>query len=107
MQGENIADNGGVKQAYLAYDRLIKKTGEEPKLPGLDYTGRQMFWISSANIWCSKTRPEVLKQRLAEDFHAPDRFRVLGTLSNMKNFAKDFKCKVGTKMNPKHKCHLW
>ncbi|KRT85834.1 Peptidase [Oryctes borbonicus] len=106
-QGENIADNGGVKQAYLAYNRFIKEHGEEPKLPGVDYNGKQLFWISSANIWCAKTRPEVLKQRLAEDFHSPERFRVLGSLQNAEQFAKDFNCDVCANMNPKHKCHLW
>ncbi|KAI4465576.1 zinc metalloprotease family m13 neprilysin-related [Holotrichia oblita] len=106
-QGENIADNGGLKQAYLAYDTLVQNQGEEPKLPGLDFNGRQLFWISSANIWCAKTRPEILKQRLAEDFHSPEKFRVLGSLQNSEQFSKDFSCKEGSNMNPIRKCHLW
>lgn len=106
-QGENIADNGGLKQAYLAYNTLIESQGEEAKLPGLDFTGRQLFWISSANIWCAKTRPEILNQRLAEDFHSPEKFRVLGSLQNSEQFAEDFNCKEGSSMNPIRKCHLW
>ena len=56
-QGENIADNGGIKKAYLAYKKLVEAQGDEPKLPGLDYSSKQLFWISAAQIWCEKTTP--------------------------------------------------
>lgn len=56
-QGENIADNGGFKQAYLAYKRYVDKNGEEPKLPNLEYSPKQLFWISAAQTWCTKARP--------------------------------------------------
>lgn len=56
-QGENIADNGGIKQAYLAYKSYTKKNGAEPKLPGLDYEPKQLFWILAAQQWCTQARP--------------------------------------------------
>jgi neprilysin len=56
-QGENIADNGGLKEAYSAYTKWAAKYGEEQKLPGLDYTPNQLFWIAAAQSWCSVTRP--------------------------------------------------
>lgn len=49
-QGENIADNGGIKEAYLAY----QKHGKKVRLPGLDYSTDQLFWISAAQTWCAK-----------------------------------------------------
>ena len=56
-QGENIADNGGIKLAYHAYMKLVEKIGHEARLPGLNYSSNQMFWISAAQTWCSVYRP--------------------------------------------------
>ena len=70
-QGENIADNAGLSQAYRAYQRWIRDNRVEPHLPGLKYTNNQLFWISASHIWCSKTRPEFAKYRLGLASHSP------------------------------------
>ncbi|XP_014207875.1 neprilysin-2-like [Copidosoma floridanum] len=106
-QGENIADNGGIKLAYLAYKKWVRRNGPEAQLPGLNYTGQQMFWLSTANTWCSKFRPEKLKLSITTGLHSPPEFRVLGPMSNMPKFSKDFNCPLGTIMNPRHKCTVW
>ncbi|XP_057330914.1 neprilysin-2-like [Microplitis mediator] len=106
-QGENIADNGGVKEAYLAYREWADQHEPEPNLPGLPYTPRQMFWISAANTWCSVIRPKALILRIITDSHSPEEFRILGSLSNRPEFAEDFQCPLGSKMNPKDKCAVW
>jgi len=64
-QGENIADNGGVKQAYRAYTAWDERYGPEPKLPGVPLTPKQLFWVSAASTWCSKYRPETLRVRIS------------------------------------------
>jgi neprilysin len=112
-QGENIADNGGIKEAYNAYQRYVAENGPEPKLPGLNYTTNQLFWISAAQTWCSVYRPgnlicitisansqinlitEAMKMRITTGVHSPGQFRVLGPLSNMEAFSKDFNCPQG------------
>ncbi|XP_033220990.1 neprilysin-2-like [Belonocnema kinseyi] len=110
---KNIADNGGVKMAYLAYQDWVKRNGPEPTLPGLKYSQSQLFWIQAAMTQCAKYTPEYLKdfitnpQGLIDDLSTPSEFRVTGVFANMPEFATDFSCKAGTKMNPVKKCFLW
>lgn len=106
-QGENIADNGGIKEAFRAYRRWTKDHGRESRLPGLEHTPDQLFWISAANIWCGKFRPEVLKLRVNSGVHSPAKFRIIGPLSNSPEFARSFNCPLGTPMNPEKKCSVW
>ncbi|CAH1395389.1 unnamed protein product [Nezara viridula] len=107
-QGENIADNGGIKEAYKAYLAWVEENGEEPRLPGFqDYTPQQMFWISAASVWCSVYRNETLSNRITTGYHSPGEFRVRGPLSNRPEFAEDFACPAGSPMNPVKKCQIW
>ncbi|KAG8183511.1 hypothetical protein JTE90_003861 [Oedothorax gibbosus] len=105
--GENIADNGGLKEAYLAYQSWVNDHGTEPTLPGLKYTPNQLFFISMANNWCAKYRPEKLKRIIITDEHSPNQYRVNGPMSNLPQFSEEFQCEIGTKMNPEHKCNVW
>jgi neprilysin len=107
-QGENIADNGGLKLAYSAYIASVKKSAtKDPVLPGLPFSPEQLFWISAAQTWCSVERPEVKKLMILTDNHALGRYRVLGTLTNSDEFAKDFNCAWNSPMNPPNKCVVW
>lgn len=105
--GENIADNGGLKASYHAYLELMKDKQEPQKLPGLDLTHKQLFFVAFAQVWCSAVTREATSLQIEKDPHSPAKFRVVGSLSNMKEFAKEFNCKPGTKMNPRNKCEVW
>lgn len=111
--GENIADNGGLKEAYYAYESWLKRNGEEPILPGFAsktgeyYTSKQMFWISYANSLCTKYHPSALRNSILTDTHSPLNFQVIGPITNMPEFSEDFKCPLGSYMNPVKKCTLW
>ncbi|KAG4068443.1 hypothetical protein HA402_004783 [Bradysia odoriphaga] len=107
---ENIADNVGIKAAYAAYQTFINETSSALKLPNLNYTANQLFWIAAAQLYCGRTY--VLGFRTTcdyDDVHAPNRYRVIGMFRNSDEFASDFKCKVGSNMNPPkdEKCELW
>lgn len=106
-QGENIADNGGLKEAYLAYNNYVKKNGAEGVLPGLRYNQNQLFWLSYGQLWCSVARNEYNKNKITTGVHSPNEFRVNGVISNMREFAFDFNCPERTKMNPIDKCEVW
>ncbi|XP_053381841.1 neprilysin-like [Mercenaria mercenaria] len=105
--GENIADNGGLKQSYRAYRHWVDSHGEEPLLPGVNYTHNQLFFISFAQVWCDKETEESFISGINTDPHSPAKFRVWGTLQNSKDFADTFQCKAGSFMNPVNKCSVW
>lgn len=106
--GENIADNGGLKQSFRAYKNWIHKRGyEEPLLPGLNFTHDQLFFLGFAQVWCGNMRPQYAHNRILTGAHSPGRFRVIGTLHNSRDFSKAFKCSLGSYMNPEKKCTVW
>ena len=89
-RGENIADVGGLNAAFAAWkDAEATKPGQ--LLPGLQtFTKEQVFFISYANGWCGKMRPEVGVEIVYQDPHAPSRFRILGTVANSPDFRESF-----------------
>jgi len=104
---ENIADNGGIRIAYWGYKDWVKKNGKEMLLPGLNKTNEQLFFLSFAQMWCSSYTPAAAYMLAKTDSHTLAKYRVIGTLSNIKEFSEAFKCKVGSRMNPEKKCHVW
>uniref|UniRef100_A0A7N8XP03 Neprilysin n=1 Tax=Mastacembelus armatus TaxID=205130 RepID=A0A7N8XP03_9TELE len=102
--GENIADNGGIRQAYKV-TRL--KKGKEPPLPGIDLSHDQIFFLNFAQVWCGKYRPEQAVNSVKVNVHSPGKFRVLGTLQNFPEFAKAFNCNKSSYMVPDHICRVW
>ncbi|XP_078497054.1 membrane metallo-endopeptidase-like 1 isoform X1 [Lissotriton helveticus] len=105
--GENIADNGGVRQAYKAYLKWVEREGKEPKLPGLNLTHKQLFFLNFAQVWCGSYRPEYASQSIKTDVHSPLKYRVMGSLQNFEAFSEAFHCKKGTEMHPVETCRVW
>ncbi|XP_038629779.1 membrane metallo-endopeptidase-like 1 [Scyliorhinus canicula] len=105
--GENIADNGGIRQAYKAYLKWVTKEGEELKLPGLDLTHKQLFFLSFGQICCAIHKPDNAFQLIQTGEHSPQTFRVIGSLQNFEAFAEAFQCKKGNTMYPGKKCRVW
>lgn len=106
--GENIADNGGLNEAFVAFQTHQRKYGLSPKLSDLpQYTPEQLFFISYGNSWCSRFRTEAMRQQIEYNVHAPAQFRVNVPVSNSNDFMKAFNCPIESPMNSKHKCTLW
>jgi len=107
-QGENIADNGGIHEAFRAYMHSVESEGEEPALPGLtQFTSEQMFFISNAQVWCEIMTPESLLGQVLGDPHSPGKFRVIGPMGNSEDFQREFGCPADAAMNRVDKCKLW
>ncbi|XP_075274555.1 neprilysin isoform X2 [Opisthocomus hoazin] len=105
--GENIADNGGVRQAYKAYENFVAKHGKEKLLPGLEMNHKQLFFLNFAQIWCGTYRPEYAVNSIKTDVHSPGKFRVIGSLQNSPEFSEAFSCTETNYMDPAKKCRVW
>ncbi|XP_049881763.1 endothelin-converting enzyme homolog isoform X2 [Pectinophora gossypiella] len=105
--GENIADNGGLKASFHAYLDYSKTAHMNYTLPGLKYNHRQLFFISFAQVWCQAMTKESTKMQIEKDDHTIAKYRVIGPISNLKEFSEEFGCRLGSKMNPNHKCEVW
>ncbi|XP_061390528.1 neprilysin-4-like [Musca vetustissima] len=112
-QGENIADNGGVRLAYAAYVKWLQQAlAKNPRavresMPPVSFTDRKLFFISYAQLWCNDITPAFRKYLASVDNHVPDKFRVIGPLSNFDGFAQEFQCPKGSGMNPVQKCEIY
>ncbi|KFU94964.1 Neprilysin [Chaetura pelagica] len=105
--GENIADNGGIRQAYKAYENFVKKHGKEKLLPGLEMNHKQLFFLNFAQVWCGTYRPEYAVNSIKTDVHSPGKFRVIGSLQNSPEFSEAFSCTNTNFMDPAKKCRVW
>jgi len=89
--GENISDIGGTKIAYLALQKALAQQKKKPaRIDGL--TPEQRFFVSYAQAWRGKFRPERERLQLRTGQHSLHQFRVYGPIAHMPEFAKAFSC---------------
>ncbi len=93
--GENSADLGGINLAYDAF-KMTKEGQDTAKIDG--FTPDQRFFISFAQAWRSKEKPEVERLGVNTDPHSPPMYRVNGPLSNFEPWYKAFNVQPGDKM---------
>jgi putative endopeptidase len=104
--GENIGDLSGLEIAYKAY-KLALKGAEAPVIDGL--TGDQRFFLSWAQAWRGKNRPEEIRRRIATDPHSPDEFRCNQIVRNLAPFYSAFEVTPEDQMwlAPSERVRIW
>jgi endothelin-converting enzyme/putative endopeptidase len=104
--GEAIGDLGGAKIAYRAFEKS-KETHPAPTLDGL--TPEQQFFIAWGQFRGDEIRPETQRMMVQGDPHPIAKYRVIGPLSNMPEFAAAFGCGADSAMvRPADKrCEVW
>ena len=105
--GENTADNGGLRIAYLALMNTLQQDGSKADAKIDGFTPQQRFFISFAQVWCSNQTEQSLRVSAKTDPHSPGKFRTNGTVQNFDEFGKAFGCKQGTPMYPTNACRVW
>ena len=104
--GENVADLGGLKLAWMAY--LSHAAGLDQKPQPVDgFTPEQRFFIGYGQGWCENYTPEILRLIAQTNPHSPVKYRVNGVVVNLPEFRKTFVCKTGTPMAPEKTCSVW
>jgi putative endopeptidase len=105
--GENTADNGGLRIAYMALLDTLAAQGKSigDKIDG--YTEKQRYFLGFAQVWCQNQREAYSRQAALVDPHSPGRWRVNGTVRNFDEFGKAFGCTRGQPMYPANSCRVW
>ena len=105
--GENTADNGGLRIAYMALLDTLKaqKKSIDEKIDG--YTLEQRYFIGFAQVWCQNQTEQTSRQLALVDPHSPGRWRVNGSVQNFDQFGKAFGCAKGQPMIPAKSCRVW
>ena len=102
--GENTADNGGLRVAYMALMDTL--AGTQPA-PVDGFTAEQRFFLGWAQVWCQNVTSEATRLRAQTDPHAPGEFRVNGVVSNMPEFQRAFACRANQPMVRGPACRVW
>jgi len=105
--GENTADNGGLRIAWIALlDTLAAEHKSiDEKVDG--YTEAQRYFIGFAQVWCQNQTEESARQSALVDPHSPGRWRTNGSVQNFDEFGKAFGCTKGQPMYPVNSCRVW
>ena len=102
--GQEIADNGGLRVAYMALMSAL--AGRMP--PPIDgFTPAQRFFLGWGQVWCENVTKEALRLAASVDPHSPARERVNGVVQNMPEFQSAFSCRAGQPMVRRPECRVW
>jgi endothelin-converting enzyme/putative endopeptidase len=102
--GENVADNGGLRLAWMALmERLKAKALGEAD----GFTPDQRFFLGWAQMWCESRSDEIARLHAKTNPHSPGKYRTNGVVANMPEFAKAFSCPANAPMVNQPVCRVW
>ncbi len=104
--GESIGDLAGAQIAFRAFQKA-RQVHPAPTLDG--FTPEQQFFIAWGQFRGDALRPETQRLMVQSDPHPTGKYRVIGPLSNMPEFAKAFGCASSDAMvrPPDKRCEVW
>jgi putative endopeptidase len=106
--GENIADNGGLHLAMLAFLAYAKENGIDPMAVESDgWSSLQRFFLAYSQETCSAVRTESELRQMKINPHSLDRFRANGIMRNLPEFSQAFACRSDAAMTPRARCAIW
>ena len=105
--GENTADNGGLRIAYMALLDTLAQEGKsiDDKIDG--YTEAQRYFIGFAQVWCENSTDATARQYALIDPHSPGNGASTAPCKTSTHFGKAFGCKAGQPMVPINSCRVW
>jgi putative endopeptidase len=105
--GENTADNGGLRIAWMALLDTLASEGKSinDKIDG--YTEAQRYFLGFGQVWCQNQTEQSARQSALTDPHSPGRWRTNGSVQNFDEFGKAFGCTKGQPMYPAESCRVW
>jgi len=105
--GENTADNGGLRIAWMALLDTLAAQGKSITDQIDGYTEAQRYFLGFAQVWCQNQTEPSARQSALTDPHSPGRWRVNGTVQNFDEFGKAFGCTKGQPLYPANSCRVW
>lgn len=105
--GESIGDLAGARIAWLAFKKSQQGKPPAPTIDG--FTPDQQFFIAWGQFRGDAIRPETQRLMIQGDPHPTGKYRVIGPLSNMREFQRAFGCKQDAPMvrPAEQRCEVW
>lgn len=103
--GENIADHGGLTLAYYAFKKSIDGKPEPAKVDGFSWN--QRIFMGWAQVWQTNSTDKALRVQVMTDPHSPGKYRVVGPMSNMREFEEAWGCAGEMSRSDEDKIVIW
>eukprot|EP00873_Tetraselmis_striata_P039456 jgi/Tetstr1/459720/TSEL_005073.t1 len=104
--GENIADNGGIRASWDAFQE-VKSAADAEAAARYGQTADELFFVAYARTWCAEYTDQNELLRIRRNSHPPSPYRVLETLGNFPEFAAAYRCPRGGTYSKQTETTVW